>query len=553
MNTGVLAIIASAPHLSGVYKMYNNSGEIIYIGKAKNLYKRLQSYTKISELSSKTRVLVQSVANIEIEITKSESEALILEASLVKKHQPKYNILLKDDKSRVYIKITTGHKFAAITRYRGRFDARSHLFGPFGYIQCGNITTNDIIKNLILFVNKVFKIRSCKDSKFSVHQSMGKPCMEYQIKTCSGPCAAMIMEGDYQKSVDDAIKFLQGNYNTLERDIKKRIEFLSANTRYAEAGVLKNQILAIERLRLASASINFTKYNNIDVIVLDDVTLAKLEVFSIRNGYAIGGNIFEINQHDGQSAQEIISSFLFEHYSVRNLPPKEIIVSCIENMRAHKIAIKAIFGITIDISSPKQGDGKKLIEFVRTNLDFQKNSSKNAEDIFTQGMVHVKSVLELDSIPERIEVYDNSHISGVFFTGAFIVATRYGFDKSSYRKFNAQKAKGGDDYAMMREVMFRRFGGSLVNDPLPDLLLIDGGLGQLRAVLNALDEINISIPVCSIAKGKDRNAGNETFFTRRSTVGFKITNKSALLFLQRIRDEAHRFVITSHRKRREKI
>lgn len=545
--------IASAPRLPGVYKMYGRTSEIVYIGKAKNLYKRLQSYTKTADLSPKTRVLMQSVTDIDFEITQSETQALILEASLIKKHQPKYNILLKDDKSRIYIKITAGHKFPAITRYRGKFEAKSYLFGPFGYVQGSNLTTNDIIKNLMLFVNKVFQVRSCKDSKFTSHKSMGKPCMEYQIKTCSGPCSGTITAEDYQKSVNDAIKFLQGNYNTLENKIKNKIEFLAKNERYAEAGALKNQIMAIERLRLASANINFSKYNNIDIIVLDDATLEKLEVFSIRNGYAIGGNLFEINKHEGKNAAEIISSFLFEHYSMQNLPPEEIIAGCIENPRAHKIAMKEIFGVAVDISSPKKGDGKKLIDFVRTNLEFQKNTDKNTEAIFTKGMADIQSTLGLNTALQRIEVYDNSHISGVFFTGAFIVATQSGFDKASYRKFNARKAKDGDDYAMMREVMFRRFKGSLAKEQNPDLLLIDGGLGQLHAVLSVLNELKISIPVCSIAKGRNRNSGNETFFTREKPEGFKIQNKNALLFLERIRDEAHRFVITSHRKRREKI
>lgn len=550
MNGAIVETVKNAPKLPGVYKMYNNSDKIIYIGKAKNLRQRLYSYTKTNDLTPKTLVLVKAIAKIEFEITKTEADALILEASLIKSHQPKYNILLKDDKSRLYIKINKGKNYPAISRYRGKFDNKSHLFGPFGYVQGSSLSTHDVIKNLTLFVNKVFGVRSCKDSKFASHKTMGKPCMEYQIKTCSGPCAGMISQEDYLKSVNDAVHFLNGNYSNIELEIKKKIKKFADEERFSEAGALKSQILAIEKLKNASNEINFTIYNNVDIIVIDELTLQKIEVFSIRNGYAVGGNIFEI-QNIKQNAEYLISSFLFQHYSKENLPPKKILVSNLEDIDIHKKALQELFGINIEISCPKKGDGKRVVDFALENLSKQNKKEDDLRSVFKNGMALVKKQLNLESVPKRIEVYDNSHMAGNFFLGVFIVATEDGFAPKLYRKFNAQKTKDGDDYGMMREVMLRRFTGSLTKkDDMPNLLLIDGGIGQFNVVSSTLKEIGIEIPVCAIAKGRHRNSGNETFFTKEQPNGFKVSDKQTLLFLERIRDEAHRFAITSHRKKR---
>jgi excinuclease ABC subunit C len=540
----------NVPSCSGVYKMYDINNTLVYIGKAKNLYKRLQSYTK-DDLTPKTTVLVQVIRSIEFEITQNENQALILEASLIKKHQPKYNILLKDDKSRVYIKLSN-HKFPAITKYRGKFERKSRLFGPFGYVQGSKLTVNDTIKSIISYVNKVFKIRSCKDTKFNIHKACGKPCMEFQIKTCSGPCAGMILHADYERSVQDATMFLQGSHSNLQKNIKERINDLAQNQEFAEAGLLKKQLLVIESLKVSSNEVNFSKFDNIDIIVLNN-TLDKIEVFGIRNGYALGGNLFDINKQEDKTPEEILEAFLYEYYSMVNLPPKIIFVSHAVNVQNVKMVFKELFSTTADISNPKRGENKTFIDFVSANLEFQSEFQKKQDDEFQKGMEFLKETFGLVCIPNRVEIYDNSHISGVFFTGAFVVASQNGFEKNEYRKFNARIAKGGDDYAMMREVIMRRFSKDSTIKEMPDLLIIDGGLGQFNSVIAVLDELKIKIPVVAIAKGRDRNAGNETFFTRHNTEGFKINNKKALYFIERLRDEAHRFVITSHRKRREKL
>lgn len=537
----------SAPNLPGVYKMYDILNILIYVGKAKDIHKRLQSYTR-PDISSKTKVLVSLIARVDCEITKTEEQALVLEASLVKTHQPKYNILLKDDKSRTYIKISK-HELPAIQKYRGKFDKKSHLFGPFGYIQGSDLTTGQVIKNIMDFTSKVFKIRSCKDTKLKIHQSMQKPCMEYQIGTCSAPCAKKISKEDYQSSVRNAISFLNGNYQEIHSKMKERINKHAQKFEFPEAQNLKNQITAIEKLR-SNSLINFSKYNNLDIVTINS-NLDMVEVFSIRNGYALGGNIFDINKQENE--EEALEKFLYQYYNSDNLPPKDIFTSCNVNAKNIKLVFQELFGTVSKVIYPQRGENKDMLDFVLQNLEHQTKNVKNLHNQFAKGMEYLQKIFNLSYMPQRVEIYDNSHISGAFFLGAFVVATQDGFDTSSYRKFNAKFSKGGDDYAMMREVMIRRFGKNIPPNEMPDLLIIDGGLGQFTAVTETLDEMGINIFVVSIAKGRYRNAGNETFFTKENPKGFKISQKEILYFVQTLRDEAHRFAITSHRKRREKI
>ena len=530
--------------------MYDTNNILIYVGKAKNIKKRLQSYTKTQDISPKTQILVKNIASIQIEITSNEKEALLLEASLIKQHQPKYNILLKDDKSRQYIKLSN-HKFPAITRYRGKFEKKSMLFGPFGYIQGSQLSTSEIIKYITTFVNKVFKIRSCKDSKFNIHKACGKPCMEFQIKTCSGPCANMISHNAYTNSIEEAKKFLQGTNTSIYKNIKDKIQNLAQNEQFIEADILKNQILAIEKLKSANIDINFSKFDSIDIIAID-TKLTKIEVFSVRNGYALGGNIFEIQKHDG-TISEILEQFMLEHYSLENPPAKQILLNHSINSSNIKIIFSELFHTKSEILNPKQGEKKALVDFVITNLEFQSDFQSKIDDKFINGMKLIAKHFNLTYIPNHVEIYDNSHTSGSFFVGSFVVASQKGFETKYYRKFNAKFTKGGDDYGMMQEVMQRRFSKNSKITTIPDLLIIDGGIGQFNVVNSTLNTMNINIPVISIAKGANRNAGNETFFSKEKPEGFKLNDNQLLYFIENLRDEAHRFAISSHRKRREKI
>jgi excinuclease ABC subunit C len=541
----------SSPERSGVYKMYDINHTLVYIGKAKNIKRRLQSYTK-ADVSIKTAVMLKSVVSIEFEVTQTETQALVLEASLIKKHQPKYNILLKDDKSRVYIKISN-HAVPSIGRYRGKFDRKSKLFGPFGYVQGSSLTANETIKIIMDFVSKVFKIRSCKDTKLKVHQSMNKPCLEYQIGTCSAPCAGKISKEDYKNSINEASKFLNGSYSTIRKNIVEKINTFAKNNQFAEAGFLKNQLTAIDSLKNRNIEVNFDAYENLDVIAINENSTA-VEVFAIRNGYALGGNLFELNTlQEDKTPSEILEAFLYEYYSVENLPPAKMFVNHAVETANTQLVFEELLGVAPVISSPKNEKDRALVKFVEANLIFQSGVSAKQQNIFAEGMQLLAQELNLQAVPQRVEIYDNSHTSGAFFMGAFIVASPSGFETSQYRKFNAKFSKGGDDYAMMREVMLRRFQESLATLPMPDLLIIDGGIGQFNAVVRTLDSIGVAVPVIAIAKGEDRNAGNETFFTRQNTDGFKLQNKQALYFIENLRDEAHRFVITAQRNKREKL
>ena len=547
---GVLVIkekVLNAPIQSGVYKMFNKSNLLIYVGKAKNIKNRLNSYTK-PDASPKTQALVCLVANVEFEITQNERQALILEASLIKQHQPKFNILLKDDKSRVYIKLSN-HEFPSISTYRGRFERRSRLFGPFGYVQGSAMSVSYVVKSIMVFVSKVFGVRSCKDTKFKIHKSMGKPCMEFQIGTCCAPCVGYVSKVEYAKRVNRSISFLQGGYLDFAKEMKKKIVFYAQNNEFVEAQGLKNQLMAIENLRL-KLDVNFHKHENLDVIALAD-SLKCVEVFSVRNGYALGGNVFDINKTE-LLPEEILENFIIQYYSLNNLPPKEIFVNQKVNVKNVKAVLMEFYNITCKVSFPQKGEKRQMVDFVIANLEYQSKKQTEDENIFANGMQMLQKEMGIKNVPLRVEVYDNSHTGGTFFVGSFIVFNEKGFVRGEYRKFNAKFTKGGDDYGMMREVMLRRFREGSSIQAKPDLLIIDGGAGQFNVVKKVLDEMNVEVDVISIAKGEDRNAGNETFFTKDKR-NFKIENIKLLHFLQVVRDEAHRFAILSHRKRRDKI
>ena len=535
------------PNNPGIYKFLDDKNKIIYIGKAKNLPKRLLNYTSGSGLAIRTQRLISNIKEIEVITTSNESEALLLEANLIKKYKPRYNVLLKDDKSFPYIQIRLSDKWPQLTKFRGKHNQLDLFFGPFASTGSANWT--------IKMLQKVFQLRVCDDHNFNNRK---RPCILHQIKRCSAPCTNEISQEDYEKSVNECVDFLNGKSRSIQKKFSKEMEIASNNLDFEKAAVLRDRIKSLTQIQ-SSQQINKNNFVDADLIVsyrIENVTC--IVVFFYRSKQNWGNQCF-FPKHDIEDSEtEVIGSFLAQFYE-NKIPPKEIIlnikpnnINLLEKALSDKYKKKIIFKIprqknqlatiNVAIQNAKENLQRKLLGSEKNN-----DSLKKLSEFF-----------KLNFIPNLIEVYDNSHIQGSSAIGSFISFGEDGFLKNRYRKFNIKNplTKPGDDYAMMNEVIHRRFSKlvkkELDNDTIPDLLIIDGGKGQYSTVRKKLDQLGFhDLQIIAIAKGKNRNEGNETFFYNNKE--FKLSkNDSLLFFMQRLRDEAHRFAIYTHRKKRKK-
>ena len=535
------------PNNPGIYKFLDDKNKIIYIGKAKNLPKRLLNYTSGSGLAIRTQRLISNIKEIEVITTSNESEALLLEANLIKKYKPRYNVLLKDDKSFPYIQIRLSDKWPQLTKFRGKHNQLDLFFGPFASTGSANWT--------IKMLQKVFQLRVCDDHNFNNRK---RPCILHQIKRCSAPCTNEISHEDYEKSVNECVDFLNGKSRSIQKKFSKEMEIASNNLDFEKAAVLRDRIKALTQIQ-SSQQINKNNFVDADLIVsyrIENVTC--IVVFFYRSKQNWGNQCF-FPKHDIEDSEtEVIGSFLAQFYE-NKIPPKEIILNIkpnntnlLEKALSDKYKKKIIFKIprqknqlatiNVAIQNAKENLQRKLLGSEKNN-----DSLKKLSEFF-----------KLNFIPNLIEVYDNSHIQGSSAIGSFISFGEDGFLKNRYRKFDIKNplTKPGDDYAMMNEVIHRRFSKlvkkELDNDTIPDLLIIDGGKGQYSTVRKKLDQLGFhDLQIIAIAKSKNRNEGNETFFYNNKE--FKLSkNDSLLFFMQRLRDEAHRFAIYTHRKKRKK-
>ena len=535
------------PNNPGIYKFLDDKNKIIYIGKAKNLPKRLLNYTSGSGLAIRTQRLISNIKEIEVITTSNESEALLLEANLIKKYKPRYNVLLKDDKSFPYIQIRLSDKWPQLTKFRGKHNQLDLFFGPFASTGSANWT--------IKMLQKVFQLRVCDDHNFNNRK---RPCILHQIKRCSAPCTNEISQEDYEKSVNECVDFLNGKSRSIQKKFSKEMEIASNNLDFEKAAVLRDRIKSLTQIQ-SSQQINKNNFVDADLIVsyrIENVTC--IVVFFYRSKQNWGNQCF-FPKHDIEDSEtEVIGSFLAQFYE-NKIPPKEIILNIkpnntnlLEKALSDKYKKKIIFKIprqknqlatiNVAIQNAKENLQRKLLGSEKNN-----DSLKKLSEFF-----------KLNFIPNLIEVYDNSHIQGSSAIGSFISFGEDGFLKNRYRKFDIKNplTKPGDDYAMMNEVIHRRFSKlvkkELDNDTIPDLLIIDGGKGQYSTVRKKLDQLGFhDLQIIAIAKGKNRNEGNETFFYNNKE--FKLSkNDSLLFFMQRLRDEAHRFAIYTHRKKRKK-
>ena len=536
------------PKLPGIYRMLNSNNEILYVGKAKSLPNRLKSYVTEKNHIIRTERMLSQTKKIEITTTSNESEALLLEANLIKKYKPKFNILLRDDKSFPFIYIGNKNKWPQIKKHRGKKEKEGFFFGPFASAGSANWTIKMIQKN--------FHLRVCDDTVF---KNRKRPCILYQIKRCSGSCVGYIDEAEYKKSVDDAIGFVSGKSRKIQKNLSNQMEKASEDLDFEKATILRDKIKSLNIIQ-SSQRINEANLLEADVIAgYKESGKTCIQVFFYRSKQNWGNQAFFPKHDPDESLNNVLNSFVSQFYENKSVP-KSIILS--EKIKEKSLIEKTLSkkeNKEISISVAKKGSKLKVINLAIKNAKDSLNrklyESQNNKELFE----HVVKKFNLDSNINLIEVYDNSHIQGTNSVGALIAFGDEGFIKKRYRKFNIKIEKNSqDDYGMMREVLNRRFKRAIQKKDnflsFPDLILIDGGKGQYSAARETMNELGLhDIPIIAIAKGKYRNSGNETFFHNGKEYKFQ-KNDPTLFFLQRLRDESHRFAISAHRtKRRSSI
>ncbi len=538
--------LALIPKLPGVYKMINSKNEILYVGKAKNLPNRLKSYVSEKNHIIRTERMLSQTKKIEITTTSNESEALLLEANLIKKHKPKFNILLRDDKSFPFIFIGKEDKWPQIKRHRGKKEKKGFFFGPFASAGSANWT--------IKMIQKIFHLRVCDDTVFKNRE---RPCILYQIKRCSAPCVGFIEEKDYKQSVDDAIEFVSGKSRKIQKNLSQQMEKASEELDFEKATILRDRIKSLNIIQ-SSQRVNEANLVEADVIAgYKESGKTCIQVFFYRSKQNWGNQAFYPKHDAEENLSEILNSFVSQFYENKSVPTS-IILS--ENIKEKDLIEKTLSkkeDKQINISVAKKGSKLKVInqaiKNAKDSLSRKLYESQNNKELFES----VAKKFNLETSINLIEVYDNSHIQGTNSVGALITYGEEGFIKKRYRKFNIKiRENSQDDYGMIKEVLERRFKRALQEKDnyltFPDLVLIDGGKGQYSSARSSLNELGLhDIPVIAIAKGKLRNSGNEVFFHNGKELKFE-KNDPTLFFLQRIRDEAHRFAVSAHRAKRKK-
>jgi len=534
------------PKSPGVYRMLNHKGDILYVGKAKNLPNRLKNYVAEKNHIIRTARMLSQTFKLEITTTANESEALLLEANLIKKHKPKFNILLKDDKSFPFIFISNKNQWPQVTKHRGKKDKDGFYFGPFASAGSANWT--------IKMLQKIFLLRVCDETTF---KNRKRPCILYQIKRCSGPCVGYVEKNDYKNSVSDAIKFVSGKSRDIQKNLSKQMEEASEKLDFEKASIFRDRIKSLNIIQ-SSQRINESNLVDADVIAAyKESGKTCIQVFFYR-GKQNWGNQSYFPKHDpDQEISEIMSSFLMQFYENKNVPKLIIINLDIEDKKLIEQALSKKENNNISITVAKKGTKAKVVSLAEKNAKeslnrklYEKNNNKNLFEGISKKF-NFKNNINL------VEIYDNSHIQGTNSVGAMVSFGDEGFIKKRYRKFDI-KTKGAeqDDFAMLKEVLTRRFKRAMLEKgnylTLPDLILIDGGKGQYSVAKEVLDEFGLhDLPMIAIAKGKQRNSGDETFFYNNKSFKFE-KNDPTLFFMQRLRDEAHRFAINSHRAKRAK-
>ena len=554
---------ATLPNAPGVYRMIDGRGDVLYVGKAKSLKNRVGSYARGQAHSNRIARMIGQTTSMEFVTTATETEALLLEANLIKQLKPRYNVLLRDDKSLPYILLTADHEAPQLVKHRGARKRKGDYYGPFASVWAVNRTINAL--------QRAFLLRSCNDSYF---ENRTRPCLLFQIKRCSGPCTHEISSEDYAELVSEARAFLSGKSNAVKQRITDEMQKAAEELEFERAARCRDRLAALSAIQ-GVQGINTQSVEEADVFALDEQAgQFCVEVFFFRNWQNWGNRAYFPKADKSMSREEVLGSFLAQFYDDKPAPRLILLSHEIEDVELTAAALSTRAEARVEIHAPQRGERRQLIDYVLRNA--REALGRRLADTSSQQklLVSLGQAFGLPKVPRRVEVYDNSHIMGTNAVGAMVVAGEGGFMKQHYRTFNmrSEDLKPGDDYGMMREMLQRRFARLVKEEPRaadgdgrpdgddafpawPDLVLIDGGKGQLEAARLAMSEVGVGesdVAVIGIAKGRDRDAGRETFF-KPGQPPFKLPPRDpALYFVQRLRDEAHRFAIGAHRAKRKR-
>jgi excinuclease ABC subunit C len=553
LDAGIAAIrnvLKTLPVRPGVYRMHDARGDVLYVGKARALRNRVTNYTQVARQPKRLQRMVAQTRSMTIVTTNTEAEALLLEAQLIKRYRPPYNVLLRDDKSFPFILLREDHAYPRVQKHRGARRAKGQYYGPFA--SAGSVTRT------LNALQKLFLLRSCTDSFFA---NRDRPCLLHQIKRCSAPCVGKIDEAAYGELVADAKAFLDGKSTEVQKKLGDAMTAAAEAMDYEMAAVYRDRLRALTFIQ-GSQAVHAEGIGDADIFALAcrSGTMG-VQAFFIRGGQNWGHRSFFPAHTNDVPEDEVLTSFLMQFYE--EVPPPRLVLLDRDLVECELVAeaLSERAGRKVTIKAPQRGGQRKLIEQAKRNAE--EALDRRLAESTTQGrlLAELAELFELEGPPGRIEVYDNSHIMGTNMVGAMVVAGPEGFHKNQYRKFNIKRSETapGDDFAMMREVLERRFARLEKEDPdrrggeWPDLLLIDGGKGQLNAVCEVLEDAGVhDVPVVGVAKGPDRNAGRETFHLPGGREATLPPNSPLLFYIQRLRDEAHRFAIGAHRTKRAK-
>ncbi len=537
------------PKKPGIYQMLNKQNEVLYVGKARILKSRISNYLNTSSLSNRIQKMLSLVESIECTITDHEASALLLEANMIKRLKPPYNILLRDDKSYPNILLRLDHKWPTLVKHRGKKNPVGKYFGPFASASAVNNTLNTI--------QKIFPLRSCSDSEF---KNRSRPCLQHQIGRCSAPCVGKIETFKYELIVQEALNFLSGEAQSIQQKIYAQMEKASNSQEYERAAILRDRLRALKHIQ-NNKEIFWETVKDADVIAINgNGGVFAVQVFFFRGGKNFGNRTHFPSQVSGESLKEVLNAFIIQFYQSQTPPPVILLSNDLPNIKLMADALSIKRGKTVKIEIPSKGEKRKAVLIAINNakisLARKIANKKNQNYIIKQ----LAGYFNLPTIPERIEVYDNSHIMGTHAVSSMIVATAEGFQKSSYRKFNLKLVEQSNDYSMMQEVINRRF-KRLINEherekkvTWPDLIIIDGGVGHLNATQKVLELLSIkNVSLLAISKGQKRNSGMEKYHTVHESNIILDSNNPVHYYMQRLRDEAHRFAIGTHRNKRNKM
>ena len=534
--------LQTVPHKPGVYRMLDDKDQVLYVGKAKDLKSRVTSYFRENIANSRTWSMVRKIHDVHITLTATEAEALLLESNLIKKHHPRYNVLLRDDKSYPYIYISTDKDFPRVSFYRGGRKQKGQYFGPY--------PSAGAVRETLGLLQKIFKVRQCQDSYYA---NRSRPCLQYQIKRCTAPCTSEINSSDYQKHVAQTIKFLKGQSQLVIDELVGNMDGHAAKLEYEEAAEVRDQI---ERLRQISQQQSISGGQaNVDIIAIKFASkTASVQVHTVRNGHHLGNkNFFPKIPSVVDDESVILSSFIAQYYLKRKIPSEILLSHQPENSKVLKQMLTDIAGYKVQLTYRLRGDRAKLLEMAIRNAQHALNIHLASKAGIEKRLYALQEELGLNYIPTRLECFDISHTQGEATVASCVVFGTEGAIKSDYRRFNISDIQPGDDYAAMRQVLTRRFKKIVETDAkLPDILLIDGGKGQVNQAINVLHDLQINgVDIIGVVKGEGRRAECDNLIIDQRRVVLE-PHSSAMHLVQQIRDEAHRFAISGHRQRRQK-